>query len=189
MQRRWERLVSCLGVVVIVGMLAACGVDDDNNNGGNGNLSVRQGTWNTTTTTTFSGPGGCQMSPKTETSTEVVCDLEDELTDPEVDCDIDVDGNSIDIDCTTTINFDPCVITVHASGGGTFGETSYDVTLSIFTTVTGGGNCSEFADPCTTTVRVVGEWASSAGNCDEEAPGIPVRSLLARRLGGAVLSR
>lgn len=192
MRVRGNWFVVALGVGLLV--LAGCGGDDDDNGDGNGDgtASVRQGTWSVTTTTTTSGSGAqCDISPETETTSEVICDDGDLVGDSEsgeLPCTIDINGNHVSIDCDITTPVGNCVMTVGISGGGTFTDTSYDITIDLTTTVSPNtAECSILGSPCVQHTHVVGTWQSSAGDCSS-AP-LPIRRALSHGVHQAVVSR
>jgi hypothetical protein len=177
-KRTWWLPVLALAAVAVVS--AGCGGDDDDDDDGNGGgggseVDVRDGTWNISVSSTYSGGEGCSGTEGPFIIPIVLCDLDDPgdiSGDDEAECTQEVDGNTVEFDCVSDEDIgDGCVIRTHSSGMATFNETSFSMTVVISESTTSSSPaCQSQVDPCTTTLTMTGTWASSsgAGSCNSK---------------------
>jgi hypothetical protein len=175
-RRPWiGALALCAAIALVVG----CGGDDNDNNGdGNGDLgNVKNGTWNLTFSSTTTGSGEtCTGSIPETTVPYPLCNINDpgDVGGGGGTCDTQVDGEQIDFDCDDVMTAGGCTITHHTEGTGTFHETSINMTIMEFDTVSpASAECLAMAEPCTTNSHIVGTWLNANG-CSTASGTVPL---------------
>lgn len=182
--------------------LPGCGGDDGGGGGGNDHLVIdlRNGTWETSYLTTFSGEDPqCAEPDESGAETDTLCAQDvAEFVDIEglpfgLDCTFEGGDGTFSIDCSGSASVPGCKVSVQVEGMGQYSQTSFTVTASAVV-LTEGSDPDCAAPDCVVTTTYTGTWKSADGaeTCADNAAGPPgsvrvpaealVRSALSRVL-------
>ncbi|MCB9466581.1 MAG: hypothetical protein H6682_22990 [Candidatus Eisenbacteria bacterium] len=160
--------------------LAVTGCDDGKGptkttggGGGTTRIQFREGTW--LIQETVSDPSGCTGNESCQYTTYLSPDCGDgggEIGDSGDDlCSVSTDGNTIIIHCELPWEYGNCSGSINMDGGGTFSDTSYDVTYTIATSQSGPVDECGAPESCEASIRLRGTWQNAAGSCGDSDSG------------------
>lgn len=153
----------------------ACGGDDGPVSPAGSTVTLKNGTWSITRSTSYHGSDSLCAAADTLVveSQQVFCNAGAEeilgfgtYQSGPVTCTVSGNGGVFTFSCSGALEADPCTMHFSMWGSGSMSETAYDLTMDFVVAMSGPDSlCGAFAQPCTTRLGMTAEWISPQGAC------------------------